>query len=236
MTLKADFHLHTSEDPRDRVRYSARELIDRAAAEGYQVLAITCHDAVVYDEPLRAYAAARGIVLIPGVEATIQGCHVVLLNMPGYRAGTFPSLAALREHKPDGVVAIAAHPFFPRSHCLRTLLAPYLDVFDAIEYCHFYTGQINFNRPAVELARREGRPLVGTSDAHVLRQFGLTYTLVDAEPTLEAVLRAIRGGQVEVVSRTLNLLECARIYTGVSLAGLSGWPRWRPRQRQGATG
>ena len=41
--LKADFHIHTAEDPLDRVPYTAQELILKAADEGFEVLAITNH-------------------------------------------------------------------------------------------------------------------------------------------------------------------------------------------------
>src|SRR3954469_24121433 len=33
--LKIDLHLHTSDDPRDRISYSSHDLIDRAAASGF---------------------------------------------------------------------------------------------------------------------------------------------------------------------------------------------------------
>ena len=42
--LKADLHIHTGDDPVDRIPYSTLELIDRAAVLGYDVLAITLHD------------------------------------------------------------------------------------------------------------------------------------------------------------------------------------------------
>jgi hypothetical protein len=39
--LKADLHIHTAEDPLDRVPYTAQELIVKAATEGFEILAIT---------------------------------------------------------------------------------------------------------------------------------------------------------------------------------------------------
>ncbi len=42
--LKVELHSHTSDDPHDRIPYSAEQLIDRAAALGYDALAITLHD------------------------------------------------------------------------------------------------------------------------------------------------------------------------------------------------
>ncbi len=80
MKLKADLHLHTSEGPERFVRPDARTLIDRAAQEGYRVLAITNHNTLTYSEAVKTYAWERGILLIPGVEATVEGKHVLLYN------------------------------------------------------------------------------------------------------------------------------------------------------------
>ena len=78
--LKVELHTHTADDPIDHVPHSATELIDRAAALQYDALAITLHDRQLDLRPLIPYAAERGVVLIPGVERSIQGRHVLLLN------------------------------------------------------------------------------------------------------------------------------------------------------------
>ena len=78
--LKVELHTHTADDPQDRIPYSTRELIDLAAAQRFDALAITLHDRQLDVEPLRPYAAERGVVLIPGIERTIHGKHVLLLN------------------------------------------------------------------------------------------------------------------------------------------------------------
>ena len=70
--LKVDLHIHTSDDPIDRIPYSTCTLIDHAAALGYDALAITLHDRQLDVRPLAARAAERGIVLIPGIERTIE--------------------------------------------------------------------------------------------------------------------------------------------------------------------
>ena len=44
--IKLDLHIHTLEDPKDALDYSAHELLERARALGFRVLAITLHDAV----------------------------------------------------------------------------------------------------------------------------------------------------------------------------------------------
>jgi len=82
MLLKADFHIHTREDPHDFIRYTAVELLAEAARQGFEVLALTCHNKRIHNEDLRKRAEDLGILLIPGVEAAIEGKHTLLLDMP----------------------------------------------------------------------------------------------------------------------------------------------------------
>jgi predicted metal-dependent phosphoesterase TrpH len=78
--LKVDLHTHTADDFCDLIPYQTHELIDRAAELGFDCLAITLHDRQLDPAAFRAYATSRGIVLIPGIERTIEGRHVLLLN------------------------------------------------------------------------------------------------------------------------------------------------------------
>src|SRR5262245_66616826 len=96
--LKVDLHLHTSEDPADVISHDAYQLIDRAAELGFNALAVTLHDRVLIDSRLTGYARDRGIVLVPGVERTIEARHVLLLNFPvgTDHVRTFRDLRALR--------------------------------------------------------------------------------------------------------------------------------------------
>jgi hypothetical protein len=204
MLLKADFHIHTREDPHDFIRYTAVELLQEAARQGFQVLALTCHNKRIHTEDLRRRAEDLGILLIPGVEAAIEGRHTLLLDMP-YQRLRVRTFAHVRERRRDGGLVIAPHPFFPAPKCLGRKVGENLDLFDALEFSHFYTARVDFNRKAVEYARRMDLPLVGTSDSHRLWQLGTTYTLVEAEArTIPAVFAAIRAKRVRVVTAPLR--------------------------------
>jgi predicted metal-dependent phosphoesterase TrpH len=207
--LKADLHLHTRE-AEPFIAFDSYRLIDRAAREGFQVLSITNHDTLTFSDSLAAYARQRGILLIPGAEATIEGRHVLLYNIDVHLSaiGTF---ARLRQFKGPDWLVIAAHPFFPAPVSLGKRLLDEIDVFDAIEFSHFYTETIDFNRRAATVARERGVALVGNSDTHLARQFGTTYSLIEGEPTVPCVLSAIRKGRVQVVSQPLALGEMIRI-------------------------
>ena len=207
--LKADLHLHTAEDPLDRVRYTAKELISKAASQDFDVISITNHHQMTFNHDLLSYAQERGVLLIPGVEMTIQRRHVLVLNPPPYKmCSDFLSLSKLR--RPETLI-VAPHPYFPGSYSLNGHLLKHLNLFDALEYCHFYSSMINFNQRALEVCQSLGLPLVGNSDAHFLSQMGTTYSLIYAEKNLESIFAAIRGNRVEVVTRPLKHLEMGSI-------------------------
>jgi predicted metal-dependent phosphoesterase TrpH len=204
MLLKADFHIHTREDPHDFIRYTAVELLAEAARQGFEVLALTCHNKRIHTEDLRRRAEDLGILLIPGVEAAIEGKHTLLLDMPYTRLGV-RNFKHVRALKRDGGLVIAPHPFFPAPKCLNDKLRENLDLFDAIEFSHFYTRTVDFNRKAVAYARKMDIPLVGTSDCHRLWQLGTTYTMIDAdEKSVAGVFAAIRAGRVRVITAPLR--------------------------------
>ena len=79
--IKVDLHIHTLDDPKDHLDYSAHQLLERARDLGFGALAITLHDKV-FDRPeVFADAAAMGILLIPAAEMRLEGADVVLLNV-----------------------------------------------------------------------------------------------------------------------------------------------------------
>jgi predicted metal-dependent phosphoesterase TrpH len=202
--LRVELHAHTSDDPHDRIPHSATQLIDRAVSLGYGALAITLHDRQLDVRPLVPYAAERGLTLIPGIERTIAGKHVLLINFPtgAEDVRTFDDVARLKQ-RAQGLV-VAPHPFFPAPSCLRAAMDAHPDLFDAVEYNAMFTSTLNFNRRAVEWAERHGRPLVGNSDVHRLHQLGTTCSFVDAEPNADAICEAIKAGRVRIDCRPLD--------------------------------
>jgi len=209
--LKADFHIHTAEDPRDNIKYTARELIDRAAELEFDVLAITNHDAVTYDRELAAYAQKKGILLIPGIEATLSNKHVVIIN-PGFKSlRRGGRLEDLRGMKSATNLVIAPHPFFLGFKSLLSSFYSYLPLFDAIEYANYYGRLIDMNKKAILAASQARKPMVATSDCHNIWQFGKSYTYVMAEKEPSRVLEAVKAGEIEIVTSPLTTLTMARV-------------------------
>jgi len=219
--LKVDLHLHTSEDPLDRIPYSALDLVDRAAELGFDALAITLHDGQLENARLQDRARERGVTLIPGVERTVRGRHVLMLNFPADEAMAVVSLGDVERAKSRyGGVVIAPHPYFPGRSCLRSALDARPDLFDAVEWSYFWTRAIDFNARAVRWAEAHGKPVVGNSDLHDLRQLGRTYSLVDAANDPAAICEAIRAGRVELRTEPVPYGELTRVFGGMTVRGL----------------
>jgi predicted metal-dependent phosphoesterase TrpH len=208
LKLRMELHSHTDFDPVDWIEHSAEQLIDEAARQEIGVLAVTCHRAVQWSTALKLYAESLGVLLIPAVEASIEGKDVLIYGLERYQHPmTFNHLRRMRQENPK-IFTVAPHPFYPGRTCLGHLLFRHQDCFDAIEYCHFYTRQVNFNAKAVKAARKLAKPLIGTSDIHLLSQMGkTTSTVTVAERSFAAVSAAVKAGQLELETRPLSTTE-----------------------------
>lgn len=217
--LKVDLHLHTREDPLDRIVHDATALVDRASSLGFDALALTLHDAQLDDPRLRDYARERDIVLLPGIERSIDGKHILLINFGRGTeyVRTFRDIARLKT-RGNGLV-IAPHVFFPDRTCLGSTIDHHHDLFDAIEWSYFWTRGINFNARAARWAEQHGKPVVGNSDLHDLRQLGRTFSLIQAERDPDAICEAVRDGCVALFTEPVPPLELAQVLGGMVWRG-----------------
>jgi predicted metal-dependent phosphoesterase TrpH len=219
--LKVELHAHTADDPVDRIPYSTYDLIDRAAALAYDALAVTLHERQLDVARFRRYAAQRGVVLIPGVERTIEGRHVLLLNFSrrSETVATFADLAELKAHE-SGLV-VAPHPFFPSRVCLHGDLDRHAHLFDAVERNAMFVRGLDFNERAEQWAAAHAKPIVGNGDVHRLSQLGTTWSFVEGDADPEAICEAVRGGRVVVESRPLSYAEAVRVVGAMLLDHVS---------------
>lgn len=213
--LKADFHTHTCDDPVDLISHSAEMLIDAVAAKNFSVLAITCHERLVFNDYLSDYATERGVVLVPGIEACLNGRHVLVLN-PDARQANANTFAGLRALGKRDAAVIAPHPYYPAASSVLGELERNIDLFDAIEHCCFYlpgsrrVPGLDPNWLARRIARKHGLPMVGTSDTHMLPYVDSTFTWIEAERSVASVIEAIREGRVSVETRPRPIKEIAK--------------------------
>jgi predicted metal-dependent phosphoesterase TrpH len=203
--IKIDLHIHTLDDPKDAVDFSAHQLLERARSLGFRVLAITLHDAVFDRKEVFAVASELGILLIPAAEVRLFGADVIVLNVTAEEIAqlkNFDDLRQLRARRGDSIYTIAPHPFYIFGGSIGSRLFAEIDCFDAIEYCHFHIGMFNPNRRAKRVATRFGKPLIATSDAHRLHAFGRHYTTMPMPSvlTVENVFAGLRSGPLRLTS------------------------------------
>jgi predicted metal-dependent phosphoesterase TrpH len=212
--IKIDLHIHTLDDPKDVIDYSAHQLLERAKQLGFGVLAITLHDAVFDRADVFADAAAMGMLLIPAAEMRIEGADMILLNVTAAeisRLKTFDDVRRLRAHRGLSMFTIAPHPFYVLGGSIGERLIKEIDCFDGIELCHFHKGLFDLNRRATKVAAQFNKPLIATSDAHQLHAFGRHYTSVlrPSELTVESVFAALRNGPRQVTSPSASIVDLA---------------------------
>jgi len=203
--IKVDLHIHTLDDPKDVIDYSAHQLLERARELGFGALAITLHDAVFDRAEVYADAAAMGILLIPAAEMRLEGADVIVLNVSPQESAQLRDFADLRElrmKRGDSIFTFAPHPFYLLGGSIGRRLLDEIDCFDGIELCHFHKGLMNPNWQAARVAQRFNKPLIATSDAHRLHAFGRHYTSIPrpADLTPEAVFSALRSRSIKLVS------------------------------------
>jgi predicted metal-dependent phosphoesterase TrpH len=221
--IKIDLHIHTLDDPKDVIDYSAHQLLERAQSLGFGVLAITLHDAV-FDRPeVFADAASMGILLIPAAEVRLQGADVIVLNLSSAEIAalkSFDDIRQLRKRRGDSIFTIAPHPFYFLGGSIGSRLVDEIDCFDAIEVCHFHKGMLNPNRRAAAVAKKFGKPLIATSDAHRLHAFGRHYTMIPspARLTPDDIFAALRRGPLRLTSPSASIRDLASAIYWIFLA------------------
>ena len=210
--IKTDLHIHTLDDPCDALDYSAHQLLERAKALGFGVLAITLHNAVFDRAEVFADAEQMGILLIPAAEMRLEGADVILLNVSAEEADalkTFDDLRRLRAARGASLYTIVPHPFYVFGGSIGRRIVREIDCFDAIEQCHFHKGGFDPNKPAQRVAAQYQKPMIATSDAHQLHGFGSHYTSIPrpAELTIENVIAALRRGPLRLTSPPCSVAD-----------------------------
>jgi predicted metal-dependent phosphoesterase TrpH len=213
-SFRIELHSHCQGDPVDtRLHHNLFQHIDRAKEVGLDAIAVTWHRGICNDAEAFAYARERGVLLIPGMEADMEGQHhLVILNLvegdlPG--SPTWAQVRTLRARKPH-VLVMAPHPFYPHPSCLGRQMNEHLDCIDAVEWCALHVnwlpGRVNPNLRAARWARQHGKTLIACSDAHTLAAIGTNASTVEAdELTIESIFAGIRAGRVTFHRRSLDL-------------------------------
>jgi len=222
--LKAELHSHAKEDRFHSLAYTSKQLISEAKKNGYEVLALTFHRKV-FEGPkfieAQNYAKRKGILLIPGCEANIEGKDVLIYNITNKELQQLRSMRDLRklklalQKKGREIMVIAPHPYYNTGlmgkYCLGRKLIKNIDIFDAIEYSFFYLKRLNRNKKAIRIAKRYCKPMVGNGDIHTLDNLNKTFSLIRSKKTVNDVMHAIKDGNVKIVTKPLTVKHVMKL-------------------------
>ncbi|RLD12062.1 MAG: hypothetical protein DRI44_01940 [Chlamydiae bacterium] len=213
MIIRADLHIHSGDDPYDKLPYTVFNAIDQAAARGINCIAITDHMQFSWKREYSDYAKKKQVLLIPGIETQIINKDVIVLNSDKNveRIKTFDDLRAYRSEKH---LIIAPHPFYPIKYALKKLLYENADIFDAVEISSCYLNWFNkFNLKARKAARKLAKPLICNSDSHALWQIGNVWTEIEVNSlTIQNVITAVKKGKAKTCCRPMTHFEFFKFF------------------------
>lgn len=195
--LKADLHIH-SRFSRDS-ESTAREIIEAALDRSLDVISVTDHDSFDGSREAMDTADDMGVdlVVMPGQETSTESGHLLVLGVEEQCPGG--PLASVIDWTHDrGGICVAPHPFQRYRHGIGKSVLYSREPVDGIEVCNSrYLVSVG-NWRAERMATSYGYPMLGGSDAHIPEMVGRVRTLIDAKPTVDSVLDAIRDGRTTV--------------------------------------
>lgn len=210
MKTGINLHLHTNDDPVDKVGYSFIQALDKSKELGILITALTSHNKYIDYVTYKEEAQKRGMLFIPGIERTIEDAHILILNadVSIEKVSSLNDLRAYKKAHPECFI-IAAHPWMP-IHGLRQKLVANGDIFDAIEFTWFYSRFINPNRRARRDAQKLHLPIIATADAHKIDYIEKGYAEIEIdELSIPAVFAAIRAQKFTNISKPQTLWAMA---------------------------
>jgi len=197
MQLKADLHTHTIYSKDSMI--TPRDLVLYAKKSGLDALAVTDHNRV--DGALRI-AKETDFLIIPGTEVSSLQGHVVGLNLQEPVAKGLSADETVDQIRGLGGAAVACHPFA----LLKGSIGKYVtDKFDAVEVINASSFPFaSSTRKAHELAERLKLPKTAGTDSHYGPVIGQAYTLVEAEPTVDSIVKAIVSGHCKPFGKAVS--------------------------------
>ena len=211
-----DTHIHDSKYSGDS-RLDLYEAIKEAKRIGLDGICVTNHDNNLLRKEIGDSAYIDGVLVIVGAEVLTFEGDILTFGLKDIPKEMVSAEELLNLVKKDNGIAIAAHPFRNNNRGLGN---------NIIRLAHLLTGVEAFNgstyyehnMEAYRLAHRLKLPVLGASDAHVLKKLGTyaTYfedSIRDHKDFIEAVKYSnyypvMRRGR-EFISACADTEECA---------------------------
>jgi predicted metal-dependent phosphoesterase TrpH len=185
--LKIDLHVHSCYSLDSVI--SPDDLVWYARQRGLDGVAVTDHDRL--DGALKI-ASETDFLVIPGMEISSLEGHIIGLNINKQ----IPNKLTVHEtveriHNASGF-AVACHPI----GLFKEGLGRHVESsFDAVEVIN--SSAIPFSYAVTQsrkIAARLQKPCVAGSDAHFGPEIGCAFTIIDAAPNANDIVRAIGNG------------------------------------------
>jgi predicted metal-dependent phosphoesterase TrpH len=209
MQLKLDLHVHSHYSYDSLIK--EKEIMFYVKKHGLDGVAIVDHDR--FDGAFKV-AKKTDVFIVPGMEVTSSGGHIIALNVQeAIPRALGPEETVDKIHEAGGL-AVACHPVtFFKGSLGKDVSAK----FDAVEVINASAVPFNYSvKHSRRLAERLGAAQVAGTDAHYAPEIGYAYTLVDAEPNVENVVKAISKRQCMPVGRaipwTIRLKKLLLVY------------------------
>lgn len=193
----SNFHLGLKETPYD-CGITVQEQMEQAHLSDLDVLFITNHNTIDgYGKLLEckeSHEKFKKIQVYPGEEVTTdQGIHVLAYGLTSSIKPGQSLEEVLDIIRSQGAISCAPHPF-----ALNNGLRERAAMCDLIEVFNSNNVDRYSNLRAYGFAQSMGMKGVAGSDSHVLSTLGRCVNLIDAENTIDGVLRAMRKGKITI--------------------------------------
>jgi len=184
--LKIDLHVHTC------YSYDAlttlEEVVTYSKKRGLDGVAITDHDTLL--GALRLSQETK-LVVIPGIEITALGGHVLALNVTKPIPPKLSLPETVKRIREGGGIAVASHV----TSLHKSALARQISSYDAVEVIN--SGAIPFSLSTYlsrKFATRFKLPQTGGSDSHYGPEIGAACTVIEADADVDEIIQAIKKG------------------------------------------
>ena len=199
--MNIDLHIHTaySSDSNMRIGQLSKWCSMQSNLDG---IAITDHDTIEGYLQIKKMRRAKEIpLIIPGIEISFIHGHVLILNVLEEPKRPMMTVEGIVDYakEQEGLI-ILAHPY--RFNGLGELSENFPA--DAVEILN-PTASGEENRLAKLLAKSRKLPGIAGSDAHNVEKIGEVSNHIEANNSIEEVIKAIKNGNVTTISQYIQV-------------------------------